>query len=202
MCTTLGTLHSYGSNFQYLRQRFHEDETKCIYMASIYPDKIVCVYEDNTVAVYELPKLHLLSVLTDKWLPSKYGNISTCYVDEQSLRPYIYFGTADGTLHVIEVTSNNDLRVVDFNISTSKLNLPKDSTIIDCGVYPKDEKYIAIAYNCPPNYDGVIILFDFVKNKVFKQFSCKSITCLSWVHSGDLLYAGTLYYILKSLRLT
>jgi hypothetical protein len=94
-------------------------------MHAIYPDRLLAVYDDNSMACFDIPKLNnICTISASEWLSSSAGDIITVHVDEPGLRPYIYLSTTDGNLHVMDLSSNT-FRYCDYNIPLSKVSQPR-----------------------------------------------------------------------------
>lgn len=145
----------YGHGFQYLRTCLIE-ETSVANMLCIYPDQLLVVYSDNTLACYEIPKLTLNSILNpSQWMSVKYGNIVFVYTDEDGQRPFAYVATEDGTCHILD-TSNNMLRVCDYSIPLAKSGQPTNSILSCLRVCPK-VSYLTIRIGFYAGKDTVLL---------------------------------------------
>ena len=189
--TSVGAVQVYGNGFQYLQPWIHNEPNSITFMLIIHPDKLIVTYQDNSLALFTLPNLLPMDQLMSTWLDKKYGDISFIHVDEPSLKPFTYIGTTSGAVLIVD-TSGISFRIVDYMILPLKLGIPNDIKVSEIQLCPKDEKYLAIGYGDSINSNGYVIIYDLVKQKVYKQFATSSVSSLQWSHTGEHLYVGKL----------
>lgn len=162
------------------------------FITSAGNDKVLIVFGDNSLVILSLPTLSIIDLVECSWISKQAGDIVTVHVDVPSEKGFIYIGTTEGLLLVLECIENTGaIRVCDYSVNWSEAGLKSKMAISSLQICPKDEKYIAIGYDGADSDHGVIVIFDLVKKKSFRLYEVEAITSLSWVHTGEVLYAGT-----------
>ncbi len=187
--TDEGAIYVYGDGFQFMRPWLAEEPIEVVSIVALYPNKILVVFGDNSIVIMELPSLEVIDLLPPSWLPSKLGDITAIHADLPSEKNFVYIGTSEGSLQVLDVMESA-IRVCDFTLNRNELGISGSFAISDIQSCPKDERYIAIALDGSSVDSGYVIIFDFVKNKVHKSFKTKAIASLYWHHLGEVLFAG------------
>ena len=172
-----------------MRASTREEGTKVSHIAALDPDMIVVAFSDNSIDVLELPGLNVVGELPSSWLDSRSGNITAVYVDEPGEKNYVYVGTSEGVLQVLDVTGAT-VRLVDFSLTPKAMGLSKQMAISDISLCPKDEKYIAVSFESTLVIHGAVVIFDLSKMKAHRVFETKAINTLAWTNTGDALFAG------------
>jgi hypothetical protein len=194
--TESGTVYAYGDGFQFMKANL-----ACIDITNIIEfdtDKIIVTFADNSMAVLALPSLTLLTRL-DNWLGKSCGDITSLYSSYILSQSYIFVGTSEGFVRVLDVTSDeshqHSIRECDYTITSANAGVTAGMVVSSLQLCPKDEKYLAISYDSydgsTSNCSGVTIIYDLAKKKVHRTYKSTGVTCISWNHVGDVLYAGT-----------
>lgn len=181
-------MYCFGDGFQFIRPWLTEDPNECVSITALFPDRILVAFADNSMVMLELPSLNVLDLLQPNWLHKKCGDISCVRYDAPGEKNFVYVGTTEGFMFVLDANDEAELTVVDYLISCKSLGLHKNMTLSDIQVYPKDEKYIALGYD--GDGVGAVVIYDHTKQKPHRVFDTKAITSMSWQHLGDALYAG------------
>jgi hypothetical protein len=130
---------AYGDGFQYMRALCALSDDGAIFEAShivaLTDDRIAVVLGNNSIHVLSLPLLDVVATLPAGWLSKRYGDISTVSYDATNRRPYIYIGTSEGFVRVLEVSSF--IRVSEFNLSLSDAGLTGNLLVSSIQVSPK-----------------------------------------------------------------
>ncbi len=187
-----GAIYVYGDGFQYTRPWLRDDPTEVVSIVPLHPNKILAAFADNSIVIMELPTLEIIDLLEPSWLSSRHGDISSIYCDLPSEKNFVYIGTTEGYLNVLDVMESA-IRICDFELSSSSdLGLTGQSmSISDIQSCPKDERYLAIGLEGGSTESGAIVVYDLVKHKVHKMFKTAGISSMHWHHFGEILYAGT-----------
>ena len=82
----------------------------------------------------------------------------------------MYLGTSIGGFHVLDVSSSFSIRICDYKMPSFT-----DMPLVEMKICPKDCRYIALAYynsstNNGAEGEGLLIIYDMVKNKVSSRF--------------------------------
>jgi len=138
----------------------------------------------------ELPSLEVIDLLEPSWLSSKAGDITAIYADLPSEKNFVYVGTSEGTVQVLDVMESA-IRICDFPLGRNELGLSGTSfSVSDIQLCPKDERYLAIGLDGASTEEGCVVVYDFLKSKVHKTFRTKSVASIYWHHLGEVLFAG------------
>ena len=204
--TEAGSVHVFGSNWQSVLHRHKEEQVEeegkgrngVRSLLPLESDKVLVCFRDNSLAVLSMdPSLALIARLgggpfssSSSWLRT--GVEITCVnVDEPSGRSFVYIGTSDGSMVILEfVSSTSSLRVCEYSITWSDAYAsggPGPSRAMelrDVQICPKDERYVALGYS------GRVVIYDMSKHKVHRT-SDASVTSMQWDHTGVSLYVGT-----------
>lgn len=184
-------MYAYGDGFQYFRPWLIEDENEVTKIVAVHDDCILVTFGDNSLAVLSLPELNVMDLKERTWLGPQVGDIVAMHVDEPGEKGYVYVGTSEGLLLVMEcLTPSGTLRLCDYSINCSDAGLGSRMAISAIHMCPKDEKYLAIAYDGATPDEGSIVIFDLVKHKPHRVYETAGITSIAWVHNGEHLYAG------------
>ena len=184
-----GAIYIYGDGFQYVRPWLTDDPNPVISIIPLYPNKILVAFSDNSLVAMDLPTLEVIDLLPSSWLPLCYGDLSALHSDLYGEKNFVYLGTTEGLVFVLELTETA-LRICDYQITKVNLGISNKSvTIADLQLSPKDEKYLAIGLD--GETEGFVMIYDLNKQKISKQYTTPTaISSLVWHHSGDILYAG------------
>ncbi|KAJ1428060.1 hypothetical protein B484DRAFT_447799 [Ochromonadaceae sp. CCMP2298] len=188
--TESGAVFVYGDGFQTMRCFSDEIvERPVSHIVGLDPSSILVVFNDNTVVVLELAALETASILPPEWIDSSII-ITTVHVDEPSEKNYVYLGTSEGALEVLDVT-DGEIRIVDFHTPWKTMGISKAMSVSDIKMCPTNDKYLAVSFDGFLSVAGAIVILDLSKQKPHKVFETTAINCLTWTHNGDTLFAGT-----------
>jgi WD40 repeat protein len=187
-----GSLYVYGDGFQYMRPWLTDEPNEVVSIVALHPNRILVTFCDNSMVVMELPTLEIIDLLKPTWMHSKWGDITAVHCDAVSEKNFVYIGTSDGYLTVLDVMEGS-IRICDFELNLTDMGLQGMSSfsVSDIQSCPKDERYLAIGFDGTTKSQGAVVVYDLVKHKVHKQFKTASISTLQWHHLGEILYAGT-----------
>jgi WD40 repeat protein len=187
-----GAVYACGDGFQYLRPWLTTDPNQVISISAPSNNSILVAFEDNSLAVLDLPNLNILDLLPgNTWLNSKQcGDITFIHVDEPADKPFVFVGTSRGYIFVLEV--KDSIRVCEYMLTPSDLGLAPSCNMVvaEIAVCPKDEKYIAVGLSSADRALGKVVVFNFVKHKIKTTHDTLSISSVCWDHTGETLYAG------------
>jgi hypothetical protein len=116
------------------------------HIVSLYEDKILVCFADNSLAIFSLPSLTLTSRLESSWLNPVCGDVTSIHVDENHLRNFAYIGTAEGFVRVLQVVP--DFREVDYVITMADSAVTGRCAVSDLQISPKVLTHIF--YRPPP----------------------------------------------------
>jgi len=159
---------------------------------SIHDERILVALADNSMEVLTLPYLLPMTAqsVPNSWLGPSDGGISSLYCDENyEKKPYVYVGTTEGSLYVIELLPT--FRNCDYTITPTDAGISGEMALSFIDVSPKDPRYVALGYDGPYSDAGGVVVFDLVKHKQHRYYNCAAVASLAWHHSGDILFAGT-----------
>lgn len=186
-----GSVYVYGDGFQFVRPWLTEDPIEVISILPLYPNRIIVAFGNNSLVLMELPSLEVIDLLNSDWLSPKYGDLTALHCDTPSEKNFVYVGTSQGVLIVIDILETS-IRICDYQLKLSDFGLSDQSlSISDIQSCPKDEKFIAVGFDGDFVESGHIVIFDLVKRKVHRQFSTSAVSSMVWHHQGEILYAGT-----------
>ena len=192
--TESGTVYAYGDGFQYMNAGVADlDITNIVEYSS---DKIIVTFANNSLVVLTLPNLTMVARL-DHWLGKSCGDITFLYSNYDLSQNYIFVGTSEGFICVLEISVDNGqmnaIRECDYVITTTNAGVSTGMVVSSLQLCPKDEKYLAISYDgeIGDKSVGVTVIYDLAKKKVHRSYKSTGVTTLAWNHVGDLLYAGT-----------
>jgi hypothetical protein len=188
--TESGAVYVYGDGFQFMRPHTKDEGVHVKKIVALDPDLILVAFSDNSIDVLELPSMSLVGDLDKSWVGAKNGDITAIHVDEPSEKNYTYIGTSQGVLQVVDV-SDSAVRVCDFSLTWKTMGLASMMAISDIQMCPKDEKFLAVAFESTMVHVGAVVIFDLSRMKAHKVFETKAILSLAWNHTGDALYCGT-----------
>ena len=119
-----GAVYAYGDGFQYMKAPEDlQDPKAVIFLLSMSEDQVLAVYEDNSMTMLNLP--HLTS--TGAALPSNWllqGAISCVRRDDYNKdKMYVYVGTTNGSLFVLDCTLPAQIRECDYTVTLEDVNL-------------------------------------------------------------------------------
>ena len=119
-----GAVYAYGDGFQYMKAPEDlQDPKAVIFLLSMSEDQVLAVYEDNSMTMLNLP--HLTS--TGAALPSNWllqGAISCVRRDDYNKnKMYVYVGTTDGSLFVLDCSLPAQIRECDYVVTLEDVNL-------------------------------------------------------------------------------
>lgn len=135
MGTSSGSLYSFGKGFQFLHPSINEEYNEITYMVALPNGLLFAVYGDNSLAVFTVPHLTLVA-RESNWLSRKMGDISCVYCDDIGGKSFVYIGTSNGFVVVVEANSNA-IRVCDYSISLSDCNISEMYAVSDISICPK-----------------------------------------------------------------
>ena len=183
-------MYVFGDGFQFVRPRLTEDPNPVVCLAGLYPNKLLVTYDDNSMVCMEIPSLDIVDMLTPSWVGcSKNGDITTVDVDWPSQKNFVYVGSSQGVVQVLDVLEAS-VRICDYTISCADVGLSEKLSVSAIKICPKDERYLTIGYRGALASVGAIAIFDLQKKKVLKLFKTAAVTSISWNHTGELLYAA------------
>jgi hypothetical protein len=92
------------------------------------------VYKNNSIAVLRTPSLVTLDLTKTNWMTNSDesgGEITCVHIDEytEGVKSFLYIGTSEGFLHVIEVSPFGMIRICDYSLSTADVELPSSMGI-------------------------------------------------------------------------
>jgi hypothetical protein len=159
------------------------------HIVSLNDDSILVGFADNSLAVLMLPSLNLSHKLPASWLNEVCGDMTTVYYDEKHFRPYVYVGTSEGYVRVLQVLP--EFREVEYCLTCADTGMTGDMAVSALEICPKDERYLMIAYDSNDEKSGAVVVYDIVKHKTFRVYKSVGITTAAFSHTGEALYAGT-----------
>jgi WD40 repeat protein len=184
-------VYVYGDGFQYMRPWLTDDSNSVLSIQALYPNKVLVAFEDNSIIVMDLPTLDVVDLLLPSFIDTKHGYISCIHVDTPSEKCFVYIGTTEGFLYVLDILETS-IRICDYSLSCRDFGLSQSMIINDIKICPKDEKYLAFGLGGSDMNDGVVVIYDLVKHKEKRSFKCAAVSSLSWHHSGETLFVGTI----------
>lgn len=190
--TAGGAICCYGDGFQYIRHWFQDHENEVTSIHSIGPDRILVGFGDNSLVVLSLPSLSVVDLVECTWISKQAGDVVTVHVDNPGEKGFIYIGTTEGLLLVLESNaSTGAVRACEYSVNWSEAGLRAKMVISCLQICPKDERYMAIGFDGPSESEGAVVIFDLVKRKPHRVYETGAVTSLAWAHPGEALYAGT-----------
>jgi hypothetical protein len=187
--TESGAIYAYGDGFQYMRPHAKDEGVTAKYFAALDPDLLLAAYTDNSFDVLELPSLNLAGDLDKSWIGGRNAKVTAVFVDEPGEKNYAYVGTSEGILHVLDAT-DSALRVSDFSLTWKTMGVSTMMPISDIKLHPRDERFLAVSFEGALAHQGAVVIYDLAKQKTHKVHETKAITCMSWNHTGEVLYCG------------
>jgi hypothetical protein len=155
-------------------------------------DRILVGFGDNSLVVLSLPALSIVDLVECTWISKQAGDIVTVHVDTPGEKGFIYIGTTEGLLLVLESGEDTGaVRVCEYSVNWSEAGLRSKMSISSLQICPKDERYIAIGFDGASESEGAVVIFDMVKRKPHRVYETGAVTTLAWTHTGEALYAGT-----------
>ena len=124
-----GAIYAYGDGFQYMKTPidYHTPEA-VIFLLSISDTQILVVYEDNSMIILDLPSLTPIpgAFLPSTWLLSNV--MITCIRRDETNHSskeklFVYVGTSDGTLYVLDCTVSGQIRECDYIINLQDVHI-------------------------------------------------------------------------------
>ncbi len=112
--TESGTLYAFGDGFQYMQPAIVQMDIT--HIISLYEEKILVCFADNSMAVFLLPTLQLAHRIESSWLNPLCGDVTVIHIDETRSRYYAYVGTSEGYVRVLHIAA--EFREVDFCITS------------------------------------------------------------------------------------
>lgn len=127
-------MFAYGKGFQYFRPCPTENLSSILFIVPIGDEICLAVYKNNSVAVLRTPSLVIVDVTQSNWMTNSDesgGEITCVHVDEytEGTKTFVYIGTSEGNLYVIEVSAFGMIRICDYSLSTTDVELPSDMRI-------------------------------------------------------------------------
>lgn len=192
MGTEEGSIYVFGDGFQYMRPWLTSDPIEVVSLVAIYPNKVLAAFADNSIVVMELPSLNIVDLLQPNWLGARAGDITTLHSDLPGEKAFVFAGTSEGTVHVLDVMEGS-IRICDYSLGLSDFGLSGQTlSVADLHLCPKDDKYLAVGFDGADFGTGALVIYDLSKSKVHKTFKVPGVTSLAWHHAGELLFAGTM----------
>ena len=138
MGTSGGAIYTYGDGFQYCRQWLQEDENEVTSICSVANDKILVGFCNNSFVVLAIPSLNIVDLVECSWLSKQAGDVLTVYVDEPGEKGFVYIGTTEGLLIVIEsLEQTGSIRVSDYSVNWNEAGLSKKMAVSCIQMCPK-----------------------------------------------------------------
>lgn len=189
--TESGVVYGYGKACQMMQTAPTPGEPNDVCTISSLSNECILVsYEDNTLVVLKLPLLQHVCELSASWLQG--ASITCIHVDEPGERGYVYVGTSDGSLSILQfVGASSELRVCEYTANFTDAGLSQRMSLVDVQLCPRDEKYLAMAWGASDEAGGCVTLFDLSRMKAHRSYPTAPLTSLHWDHTGTVLYAGT-----------
>ena len=131
----------FGSGFQCFNTSLltaSDNRTEVTHISCFSEEKILVSYSNQSLAVFSIPSLALLSTMDSSWLGAKTGDITVIYTDENGDRNYAYIGTSAGHMFVLEMLPV--FRVCDYSFTASEAGIPADMIVSDIRTSPKVER--------------------------------------------------------------
>jgi hypothetical protein len=105
------------------------------HILSLYEEKILVCFADNSMAIFQLPNLHLLHRIESSWLSPICGDVTTIHIDESRGKYYAYIGTSEGFVRVVHLI--NEFREVEYCITTTDSGVTGKMAVSDLQLSPK-----------------------------------------------------------------
>lgn len=217
--TKNGSLYIYGDGFQFFRPSFMSQNNEIIFLLGISNNRILVVYSDNSLVLFDLPTLQVINFLDSDWLAPLEGNITSIAQEiTYTAQNFVYIGTSRGVLRVVECTQTG-ITPCDFFLLFSELHISQSNEpmeLCDIKVSPKDEKYLLLGFrnsdssesssstssslytkkskkNSDSNPLGAVVLYDLLKlkTKFFHHLTAPP-SSLAWYHTGEFFFISTL----------
>ena len=189
MGTKGGAIYLYGDGFQFIRPWLIADPNEVVSIVALYPNKILVTYLNDSMVAMVLPTLDVIDLLQQSWLPTSDGEITVQYSDLPGEKGFVYVGTSEGVLLVLDVTVSA-IRICDYRITPADFGLPHKMPITDIKSNPRDEKFLAVSFGGDDLDEGAIAIFDLQKHKAYRTIKTNAIRALEYQHINDVLYAG------------
>ena len=107
-------------------------------ICAIGQDKILVGFGDNSLVVLAIPTLNIVDLVECSWISKQAGDIVTVYVDEPGEKGYIYIGTTEGLLLVLEALEHSGcIRVCDYSVNWNEAGLARKMAISCIQMCPK-----------------------------------------------------------------
>lgn len=189
----------YGDGFQFVRTWLIDDPNEVVSIVPLYPNKILVAFADNSIVALELPTLEVLDLLPSTWLSAKDGDLTSMYCDLPSEKNFVYCGTSEGNLYVLDVMESA-IRICDYSLTATDLGIAgQKMAITDIQINPRNDRFLALGCDGPNVESGMVVVFDLEKNKLHKNFKTAAISNINWHHMGEVLYAATRTGVLHSI---
>ena len=139
-----GAIYAYGDGFQYMKapSDFNDPEA-VLFLLSMNDDQVLVVFEDNSMIMLNLPDLTTTgAILPSTWLLQ--GAISCVRKDDMNKdKMFVYVGTTDGSLFVLDCSTPGQIRECDYIITLEDVNLSEMSISDIQGKYffPTSRRY-------------------------------------------------------------
>lgn len=137
--TVGGVVFVYGDGIQYMRPLCAVGTDGAIFEVShiigLTEDRVAVTLGNNSIHVLSLPLLDVVASLPANWLSKRYGDISIITFDNTNRRPFVYVGTTEGFVRVLEASSF--IRVCEYNLSRSDAGMTGNVIVSDIQVCPK-----------------------------------------------------------------
>mmetsp|Transcript_3693 Transcript_3693/g.3844 ORF Transcript_3693/g.3844 Transcript_3693/m.3844 type:complete len:1029 (-) Transcript_3693:1985-5071(-) len=222
--TDCGSIFAYGKDFQYFRPCPNASSSAILFIVPIRNEMTLIAYKNNSIAVLRTPSLVTLDLKKTNWMTNSDesgGEITCVHIDEytEGVNTFLYIGTSEGFLHVIEVSPFGIIRICNYSLSIADVELPSSMGIT---AVLSDEKCIMIAYgdtgkgqrsinstqsgspgkNIEENKYGVetsstkapmkgaVIVYNMTKKRIRHAYPTVSeVTSMIWDSTKDCLYA-------------
>lgn len=115
-----------------------EDQNNVISIVSISKDKILVAFGDNSIAILALPSLNVVDLLPATWMGRFVGDIVTVHCDEPGERGFVYIGTSEGAVVLLECSLGEGLcRVCEYSITWKDAGLSTGMAVSSVQMCPK-----------------------------------------------------------------
>ncbi len=144
-----------------MRPWLTEEANEVVSIVALHPNRILVAFGDNSLVVMELPTLEVIDLLrSSSWMNPKWGDITAIHCDMPNEKNFIYVGTSEGYLTVLDVMESA-VRVCDFELTTSDFSLQGQSfSISDIQSCPKDERFLVIGFDGGNANCGAVVVYD------------------------------------------
>jgi hypothetical protein len=132
--TELGSIYVFGEGCQFMKANLLHGNPSVVSITELNEGQILVSFENNALLVLDIPDLNLVSYIGESWLRT--GDITCIRHDEKSDKRFVFVGTTDGYVLVLEVLPAA-IREIDYMITLSELGLPESMCASDIQLHPK-----------------------------------------------------------------